>query len=82
MLYPQVDPQKWAQMYDLNTDPLPCECCGLLLERVIPYAHGDIRGLKSQPHGCAEKFDHSSFKTLNKSDLYSLKLAFSTFSPT
>lgn len=82
MIYPQIDHLKWAEMYDLNTEPLPCECCGLLLERTIPYAHGEIRGLKSQPHGCPEKYDHSSFKTLNKGEQYELRSLLSTFSPT
>ena len=55
-------------MYDLSPEPLPCENCGELLERSVPYATGQIRGLKSKPHGCPSKYDHSNFRTLNKSD--------------
>lgn len=82
MLFPVVDPKKWAKHYSLKSPNLPCGKCGRILECEVPFAYENIRGLKSAPHGCPEAYDHSVSRSVASVDIYSIESLFSIFSST
>jgi hypothetical protein len=80
MIYPLIDWQKWAQMYDLNTKTQPCLKCGKHLAKEIPFAEGNLRGLKSATHECGPSYDHKVFRSISDEDNEALKDLFSVIS--
>ena len=62
IIYPIVDPQEWAERYNLTVKSAPCENCGRRLHPTKPFAAGRWRGLVSEPHGCEDGFNISVAK--------------------
>lgn len=68
MLYPQIDPEKWAAIYDLELEPATCLKCKCQQKFTIPFAYKEFRGLISNHLECGEEFRRSIFTTVDKSE--------------
>lgn len=57
ILYPKVDPIKWAERYGIKIEASPCARCGQMLTPQFPIAHRHWRGLSSEVHEkCGEEY--------------------------
>lgn len=65
MLFPVETAESWAEKYGLKIVSGKCSSCGIDLVSNIPFAHGDWRGLRSEPHSCGEIFTLSTAININ-----------------
>jgi hypothetical protein len=68
MIYPDESAEVWAKRYSLSMTSIECRSCKKLLDKTIPFAYGNIRGLRSAPHGCPSRYDHTVSRSVSKDD--------------
>lgn len=56
MIYPDVDPVKWAKKYGLEIIRENCRNCGKEVVVNIPCISKQFVGFDSQPHECGEQY--------------------------
>ena len=62
------DPEEWAERYGLRIKKGNCSNCGLELITNIPFAFQGYRGLKSEDHGCGDKYTWKTFKPVKEKE--------------
>lgn len=50
-----VCPKAWAKRYDLLPFTHPCDACGEPLTTTLPFAQGQLRGLRAPTCSCGNK---------------------------
>ena len=69
MLYPlEQDYLTWASRYNLRIATGSCPKCGLEILTNIPFALKGYRGLKSEDHGCGEKYTRKVLIAVDKTE--------------
>jgi len=58
----EMDYLTWASKYNLRVKTGKCVKCERELITNIPFALKSYRGLKSEDHGCGEKYTWKTFK--------------------
>ncbi len=62
MLFPlETDYLTWANKYDIRVESGECSKCGNSVITNLPFAFEGYRGLKSEDHGCGEKYTWKTF---------------------
>jgi hypothetical protein len=56
MIYPQVSCEEWSKLYNIRVIEGSCPKCKADIVANIPFAMKGYRGLKSEDHGCGEKY--------------------------
>lgn len=64
VLYPQVDPEVWAQQYGLEIKSIVCSKCGNPQLLNIPIAFRNKRGLSSALHDCGPRYQSYTVTTI------------------
>jgi hypothetical protein len=52
VVFPNVDPEEWAERYGIEVKEHPCPECGSLFWPTVPIAMKGYRGLQTVYHGC------------------------------
>jgi len=70
MMYPlEQDYLSWAIKYDIRVKSGCCPKCGQTIITNIPFAVKGYRGLKSDDHGCGEKYTRKVMVPVGKNEL-------------
>lgn len=69
MLYPIEDSELWAQRYNLKIEKSFCLKCKKEITINIPFASKNIRGFKSEDHGCPSEYTQYYFTSLHPNNL-------------
>jgi hypothetical protein len=69
MLFPQEDPEVWAQKYDLKIKHANCPKCKKEIVTDVPFAFKGYRGLKSRDHGCGGKYTRKILVPVSKEEI-------------
>ena len=56
MIYPQVSPNEWARIYNIEPKKVPCRKCGKIQDVSTPFATDDARGFIAELHECGEGY--------------------------
>jgi hypothetical protein len=73
VLYPQVEPQQWAETYAIDATPVTCENCNSTIEFKIPFAFQNFRGLLTDHKSCGDQFQQSIFVSKCKHERQGVK---------
>lgn len=76
-LFPKVDAQKWAHLYNLEIKTVPCQKCGELQTLNVPIAFGTKRGFQAELHSCGPRYQPFTYTTVDPKELELYAGAFS-----
>ena len=69
MLFPlEQDYLTWASRYSIRIRSGNCEKCGVAIITNVPFAFQGYRGLKSDDHGCGEKYTRKIMVPVEKAE--------------
>ena len=60
--------ESWSDKYKLRIVKGQCPKCGVGIETTVPFAFQGYRGLKSEDHGCGEKYTRKIMVAVSKEE--------------
>lgn len=77
MIFPlEVDYLTWSHRYRIKVSSGKCPKCDMKILTNVPFAIKGYRGLKSEDHGCGEKFTRKSLVPTSEKEIsYWMKAA-------